>query len=139
MLNGRESLIKRLKLYATSIEKIDDKMFDNFVSLESLVLRENNFDEIGGNVLTAQLGKTLTSLSLESNNLSQLSPNAFQYLNKLEWLDLGNNPNISTFLRAGIFQKSLSSLTHLSLVNCNIETLDEVIFKNLTYDKMAFW
>lgn len=72
---------------------------------------------------------SLTSLTLNDNNLSSLEEGVFKDLTELEQLDLDGN-NLSS-LEEGVFE-GLTSLTRLGLVDNRLSTLPRDVFDELT-------
>jgi hypothetical protein len=101
-------------------------VFDNFVNLRSLTLRncqleslyDYDFDRLWN----------LRSLSLEGNSLSSLSPRSLDQLRSLISLDLSHNQ--FTSLDSSLFAH-MSSLQHLELNGNNLPNLDEAAFVGL--------
>ncbi|XP_075440725.1 reticulon-4 receptor-like 2 [Ascaphus truei] len=89
-------------------------------------LQNNHISELGPGLFSP-----LTSvLWLFSNRISLLRPGAFQGLEQLEELDLGNNPSLPP-LQPDTFH-GLSSLRSLHLYRCHIHRLPAGLFRGLT-------
>ena len=107
-------------------------MFDSFTSLKGLSFYNTTLTKVDENLLTRELGSHLQDLYLKHNNIRILSASAFQNMFKLESLNLGENQAIGRMINNGVFTKSLINLNNLSLGNCNITTLNDDVFINVT-------
>ena len=114
--------VKYLGLGYNSLDKLHENFFDYFPNLEKLELYANNLTSLP----ELKLPK-LKFLDISSNKL-ELSQNIFQYLNELEFLDIGGNE--LTKLNPDVFS-GLNSLKTLNLSENQIETLDNKVFSYL--------
>ncbi|KAI6177036.1 hypothetical protein M3Y97_00863600 [Aphelenchoides bicaudatus] len=129
---GMEDSVEGIDFGLNSIRSIARKAFDKFPFLRKLRLNHNRIiisDKTVG-WITTQLGKNLTLLNLAYNGITTLPDGVFDPLHKLEKLILDGNKNIA--LTAKTFgETGLTSLTMLSLDNCNFVTFPDDLFKNL--------
>lgn len=115
-----------------SFVKIENGVFDDLTSLETLNFYFPTFPVLSENIFTKKLGKILVNLQFFPCKLIDIKLSAFKNLMNLESLYLnGNQQSDGTFNDK--FPESLSKLKNLSIGFCNLSYFDDDIFENLKY------
>lgn len=126
---GQETTIESLDLSDNIIDQIDSHAFDVLTTLRTLKLSHNHIKKIGPNIFTEEFGEVLMHLYLDNNQIERITSKTFSKLTELTILVLDSNPIKE--LPKNAFPESLKNLEELSLDYCNIDKLDDEIFKNL--------
>uniref|UniRef100_A0AC35FV31 Uncharacterized protein n=1 Tax=Panagrolaimus sp. PS1159 TaxID=55785 RepID=A0AC35FV31_9BILA len=130
VFSRNEGTIKSLEFINVEITKIDSSVFDDLTSLETLIFGRSTFPFFDENVLTKNIGKTLTTLTLHGCEIQEINLSSFKNLVNLQKLDLHFNLQLNGKLN-GKFPKSLSKLKILNLEFCNLTFLADDTFENL--------
>uniref|UniRef100_A0A914P7W3 Uncharacterized protein n=1 Tax=Panagrolaimus davidi TaxID=227884 RepID=A0A914P7W3_9BILA len=129
-LSGHESNVETLRFINNQLKEIENGTFDKFTSLKTLDLSFNFLTNISAAVFSKELGSTLISLKISSNefqHFSLIDLSNMEKMEKLELIGIGVNELYENF----IFPKSLSNLKSLDLSYNFIQKMNDDIFVNL--------
>ncbi|XP_019767918.2 toll-like receptor 4 [Dendroctonus ponderosae] len=124
--------IRHLKLSYNKIMQLNDKSFESMRFVYELDLSFNNIS-LNKNSF-ANVGNSLSNLSLASNYLTQIDDEAFYNLSKLLILNLENN--LLETIESVVFQP-LKSVREINLANNKLTTITSQLFSNLPLTKVT--
>nr|APJ35739.1 toll-like receptor 3 [Gallus gallus] len=117
-------ILNNVELGENRTKKLCTELSDT--AIQNLSLSHVKLSHINRLTLQGLQGTNLTVLNLSKNSLSVIEDDSFQWLSKLEYLNLEDNNiiNVSSHLFYG-----LSSITHLNLINSLTGKIEDFSFQ----------